>query len=209
MPEKQLFHELIQCCHDLAMQGHAPASSGNASFHTVKGVWITQGGAILSQLNLEDFVLVDANGNQLLGGGKPSKEVLLHLAIYHNRPQTKVVLHLHPPHSIAMASLIAGDDPEIPVMVPTFIMRVNGVSAIPYFPPGDPGLAKAVGVAMTGHQVVFLRNHGIVSAGESVAEAKHAIEESELNARIFLLSGGKGKAIPEVECETLTPTVLG
>ncbi|HBT15647.1 MAG TPA: methylthioribulose-1-phosphate dehydratase, partial [Firmicutes bacterium] len=39
--------ELVEYCREMARQGYAPASGGNASIKLQEGVWITAGGSVL------------------------------------------------------------------------------------------------------------------------------------------------------------------
>jgi len=58
---------------------------------------------------------------------------------------------------------------------------------IPYFPPGDLNLAKAVGEMASDHHAVLLANHGPVVAGKSLRDAVYATEELEETAKLFLM----------------------
>ena len=58
---------------------------------------------------------------------------------------------------------------------------------VPYFPPGDINLAKAVREMASRHHAVLLANHGPVVAGTSLQDAVSATEELEETARLFLL----------------------
>jgi ribulose-5-phosphate 4-epimerase/fuculose-1-phosphate aldolase len=58
---------------------------------------------------------------------------------------------------------------------------------IPYYPPGDLNLAKAVREMASKHHAVLLANHGPVVAGKSLEDAVYATEELEETAKLFLL----------------------
>lgn len=47
------------------------------------------------QVNPEDFVLVDIDGNKLEGEGEISRETLMHLSVYKNFPKAGAVIHTH------------------------------------------------------------------------------------------------------------------
>jgi 3-dehydro-4-phosphotetronate decarboxylase len=66
-------------------------------------------------------------------------------------------------------------------------MRVGALALAPYFPPGYPALAEAVGQLAGKHHAILLANHGPVVAGTSLASATDAIEELEETARLFLM----------------------
>ena len=56
----------------------------------------------LYELNEEDIVLVDLEGN-LLTKGKPSSEVDLHLEIYKKRSDVNGIVHTHSPYATGFA----------------------------------------------------------------------------------------------------------
>ena len=66
-------------------------------------------------------------------------------------------------------------------------MKIGKLPLVPYFPPGDINLAKAVKEMASNHHAVLLANHGPVVAGKTLEDAVYAIEELEETARLFLL----------------------
>jgi ribulose-5-phosphate 4-epimerase/fuculose-1-phosphate aldolase len=69
-------------------------------------------------------------------------------------------------------------------------MRVGRLPLVPYYPPGDRGLADAVRRLAGTHHAVLLANHGPVVAGTSLDVAANAIEELEETAKLFLILRG-------------------
>jgi ribulose-5-phosphate 4-epimerase/fuculose-1-phosphate aldolase len=133
---------------------------------------------------------LDDDGNHL-SGDKPTKENFLHMAMYEERPATGAVVHLHSTHSVAVSCL--GDvDPKnvLPPITAYYVMKIGTLPLIPYFPPGDADLAKAVREMAGKHHAVLLANHGPVVAGKSLHDAVYAMEELEETARLFLLLQG-------------------
>jgi ribulose-5-phosphate 4-epimerase/fuculose-1-phosphate aldolase len=66
-------------------------------------------------------------------------------------------------------------------------MKIGKLPLVPYFPPGDINLARAVKEMASNHHAVLLANHGPVVAGKTLEDAVYAIEELEETARLFLL----------------------
>jgi ribulose-5-phosphate 4-epimerase/fuculose-1-phosphate aldolase len=66
-------------------------------------------------------------------------------------------------------------------------MKIGQLPLVPYFPPGDINLAKAVREMASSHHAVLLANHGPVVAGKTLEDAVYAMEELEETARLFLL----------------------
>jgi ribulose-5-phosphate 4-epimerase/fuculose-1-phosphate aldolase len=86
-------------------------------------------------------------------------------------------------------SILADVDPAdvLPPLTAYFVMRVGRLPLVPYFPPGDETLAKAVEKLAGRHHAVLLANHGPVVAGSSLANAQFATEELEETAKLFLM----------------------
>ena len=69
-------------------------------------------------------------------------------------------------------------------------MKIGTLPLVPYYPPGDLDLAKAVREMASKHHAVLLANHGPVVAGKSLRDAVYAVEELEETAKLFLMLRG-------------------
>src|SRR5581483_11647 len=112
--------------------------------------------------------------------------------MYGARRSAGAVVHLHSTHSVAV-SVLDGIDPDdaLPPITAYYVMRVGRLKLLPYFPPGDPTLADAVGAVAAKHSSVLLANHGPVVAGTSLEAAINAVEELEETAKLYLLLHGR------------------
>ncbi len=174
-------------------------STGNISVRLPGIGWLmTPTGSSLGNLDPARLSRLDVNG-ALLSGDQPTKEAVLHIAMYDHRQDTEAVVHLHSTHSVAV-SCLDGIDPAnvLPPMTAYYVMRVGALALAPYFPPGDPALADAVGQLAGKHHAILLANHGPVVAGSSLTSAADAMEELEETARLFLL-------LRHERARTLTP----
>lgn len=172
-------------------RGLTHGSTGNLSVRVDDGVLLTPTGASLGALDPARLSRVGLDGRHC-GGDAPTKEAALHLAMYRARPAARAVVHLHSIHSVAV-SVLADTDPAdaLPPLTAYYAMRIGTLPLAPYFPPGDPALAAAVGALAMRHHAVLLANHGPVVAGASLAAAADAIEELEATARLALLLRGE------------------
>ena len=151
---------------------------------------MTPTGSSMGDLQPEAISKLDSDGNWL-SGGKPTKESFLHLAMYEERPATGAVVHLHSTHSVAVSCLANVDPADVlPPITAYYVMKVGTLPLIPYFPPGDPDLVKAVREMASKHHAVLLANHGPVVAGKSLDDAVYAMEELEETAKLFLMLQG-------------------
>lgn len=171
----------------LYARGLTHGSSGNLSLRVRGGFLMTPTGASLGTLDPARLALLDADGAHV-DGDAPTKEALLHLAMYRERPRDTAVVHLHATHSVAV-SVLADVDPAdvLPPLTAYYAMRIGTLPLLPYYAPGDVGLAQAVGAAAAKHHAVLLANHGPVVSGTSLAAAADAIEELEATAKLWLM----------------------
>lgn len=162
-------------------------SSGNISVRLDDGWLMTPTGTSMGELDPARLSRLDADG-RLVSGDAPTKESFLHLAMYGQRPSTGAVVHLHSTHSVAV-SCLADVDPAnvLPPITAYYVMRIGTLPLVPYYPPGDLDLARAVREMASDHHAVLLANHGPVVAGASLEDAVYATEELEETARLFLL----------------------
>jgi ribulose-5-phosphate 4-epimerase/fuculose-1-phosphate aldolase len=172
----------------LFQRGLTFGSTGNISVRLPDGGFLmTPTSASLGDLDPAKLSLLDATGNHL-GGDKPTKEALLHRAMYGQRSKANAVVHLHSTHSVAVSCLHGIDHHDcLPPLTAYYVMRVGRLPLVPYYAPGDEELARAVESLAGDHHAVLLANHGPVVAGTSLENAMYATEELEETAKLFLL----------------------
>ena len=187
MSDSHLRESLCALGRSLFGRGLTHGSTGNLSVRTDQGFIMTPTGCSLGELEPARLSVLDASGTHVHGDA-PTKEALLHLAMYRERQRDFAVVHLHSTHSVAV-SLLADTNPDdaLPALTAYYAMRVGKLPMLPYFPPGDAGLARAVGAIAARHHAVLLANHGPVVSGTSLAAAADAVEELEATARLWLM----------------------
>jgi ribulose-5-phosphate 4-epimerase/fuculose-1-phosphate aldolase len=168
-------------------RGLTHGSTGNLSLRIDDGFVLTPTGSSLGALEPARLSVLDASGTHV-DGDAPTKEALLHLAMYRERPRDRAVVHLHSVHSVAV-SVLADVDPAnvLPPLTAYYAMRIGTLPLLPYHAPGDPALADVVGRAARRHHAVLLANHGPVVSGTSLVATADAIEELEATARLWLM----------------------
>lgn len=173
-------------------RGLTAGSSGNISVRLEDGRFLmTPTNISLGDLEPDRLSLLDADG-RLLSGDRPTKEAVLHAAMYGERPGDRAVVHLHSCHAVAV-SLLADVDPRdvLPPLTAYYVMRVGSLPLAPYHPPGHEALAGAVKLLAAKHHAVLLANHGPVVSGPTLRDAQYATEELEATARLHLLLAGR------------------
>lgn len=183
--------EICLLAKSLFDRGYGCGSSGNISVMLDEGLLVSPTNACMGRLDPARLSLVSPSGEHL-SGDKPSKETFLHLAMYRERPEMKAVVHLHSTHSVALSCLAELDpDDLLPPITAYYVMRIGKLPLVPYFPPGDQALARAVQDKARHHHAMLLANHGPVVAGKELDSAVYAAEELEETAKLFLLLRGE------------------
>ena len=190
MQEVRLREEICELGRSIFERGLTHGSTGNISARCADGWLLTPTGASLGRLDPGRLSKLDWSG-KLLSGDAPSKESFLHLAMYREREKNGAVVHLHATHSVAV-SVLADLDPDdlLPPLTAYYIMRIGKLPLVPYYAPGDLGLAEAVRGYARRHHALLLANHGPVVGGSSLAAAADAVEELEATAKLYLLLQG-------------------
>lgn len=188
MTEAALREKICRVGASLFARGLTFGSTGNISVRLPDGGFLmTPTNASLGELDPARLSRLDADG-RLVSGDAPTKEAFLHRVMYGQRGNASAVVHLHSTHSVAVSCLHGIDHHNcLPPLTAYYVMRVGRLPLVPYFPPGDEGLALAVEKLAGAHHAVLLANHGPVVAGTSLDNAVYATEELEETAKLFLL----------------------
>lgn len=168
-------------------RGLTPGRTGNLSCRVGDEVVVTPTGVSLGSLDPCRLAIIDLAGLPVRGG-KPSKEAVMHAALYRARPTARGVVHLHSTHAVAVSCLADIDARSaLPPLTAYFVMRVGRLPLVPYFAPGDPALSVAVEETAREHHAMLLANHGSIVVADDLLSAADAAEEIEETARLWLL----------------------
>ncbi len=187
MTETAARDKIAHMAKSLFDRGLTFGSSGNISVRLDDGWLMTPTGSTMGAIDPARISRLDDAGNHI-GGDKPTKESFLHLAMYEERPKAQAIVHLHATHSVAVSCLHDIDPANVlPPITAYYVMKIGTLPLIPYFPPGDLDLARAVREMASRHHAVLLANHGPVVAGKTLEDAVFATEELEETAKLFLM----------------------
>lgn len=186
MTEDQLRDHLARMGRALYDRGYVSGSSGNISVRIETGFLMTPTNSCLGRLDPARISRLDPVGEHM-EGDKPSKEVIIHLAMYRQRPKVGAVVHLHSPNCMAV-SCLDNLDPEnaLPPLTPYYVMRIGRLPLVPYYRPGDTTLADAVAKFSGQSHALMLAHHGLIAGGRDLDDAVSNAEELEETARLFL-----------------------
>ena len=187
MNETQQRDQIVRLAKSMFERGLTFGSSGNISARVDDGWLMTPTGSTMGTLDPAKISKLDNEGEHI-SGDKPTKESFLHQVMYEKRPGTGAVVHLHSTHSVAVSCLSDINKKNVlPPITAYYVMKIGTLPLIPYFPPGDLDLAKAVREMASDHHALLLANHGPVVAGKSLEDAVYAMEELEETAKLFLM----------------------
>lgn len=176
-------------------------AGGNLSiFDRASGrVAISPSGIEYYDLQPEDVVITDLDGQVIEGQYTPSSELGFHLALYRQRADVNAVLHTHSVYATTIACL----GWEIPAV--HYLVGFSGhkVPLAPYATFGTPELADNVATSIGDYNALLLANHGLIAVGADLSRAFNTAEEIELVARIYYQAESVGTPVilPEEEMD--------
>lgn len=137
----------------------------------------------------EDFILTDFRGNALSGTRKPSRECILHGAIYEKFPAVNAIVHCHSPYATALASTMR------PLPFATYHSEIKLRGEARVFDTGsyivsEENARTIMDSYEDGEDVkgFLLRKHGVFALGTDIFHACYIAELIEETAQIGLLS---------------------
>ena len=161
-------------------------SGGNLSIMDENGdMWITPAGIDKGSLTPADIMCVKADGT-IVGPHRPSSEYPFHKAIYKMNPHVHSVIHAHPPGLVTFSMVHQVPDTSI---IPQARAICGPVGFAEYALPGSELLGKKIVAEFKknpDYKAVIMENHGVVVAGDDIADAYQRFETLELCARTIL-----------------------
>jgi ribulose-5-phosphate 4-epimerase/fuculose-1-phosphate aldolase len=128
-------------------------------------------GMLFSEITASSLLKVDLEGRvayqPALPYGLHQAGFVIHSAIYKARPDVMAVMHTHTIAGIAVSALKCG-------LLPLTQTATRFYGRIAYHdftgPERDPGEREKLGAHLGGHDIMILRNHGLLTAAPSVPE---------------------------------------
>ncbi len=171
--QKGTKEDILYWAKRLYQKNMSPSTSGNISLKTDKGILISASGTCLNDMDENDVVLIDYNGNLLEGNKKASSEKIMHSEIYTKRDDINAIIHCHCPVITAFA--VAHQEIKKPIL-PDFALFYDEIPLVPYYCPSSIELADAVGKYFEKYNVVLLKNHGVVLGADTLQNAFYQLE---------------------------------
>lgn len=155
-------------------------------------------GMLFSEITASSLLVVDSAGNVVSRTGTPMNMAgfVIHSAIHQARPEVQCVVHTHTEAGIAVSALEEGLLP-LSQWALVFHNRLGyhdyeGVAL-------DLGERERLAADMGRHHAMMLRNHGLLTAGRSVAHAFYLMYYLDRACRVQLqcLAAGRPVSVPD------------
>jgi ribulose-5-phosphate 4-epimerase/fuculose-1-phosphate aldolase len=149
----------------------------------------------LDEITMENILTIDLEGNVVAGGGRRHSEVYIHSEVLKLRPDLNCVIHTHPPYAVALSStgrpMRCYSQPNA-LFYEALGVYTDTINLIRSHEMGA-GVAKALGP----HRAALLKNHGVVTAGATIAEAVIVAIMLENAAMVQMIAEAAGELAPE------------
>lgn len=195
--------QLLEICLEMLEKDLVVGSAGNASMRVEDHIIITPSSVHYTEMNPEDFMVMDMNADVVEGDRNPSTELPMHLAVYKNREDALAIIHSHSIYASAMALL----NKSLPPILDELVPKLGGeIRVTPYEMPGTSELGEKVVKAMELRSATLIANHGALCCGSNLKEALEVAILLERACKIYLiaLQFGEPTQLPEevVEMES-------
>src|SRR5512134_4107109 len=189
--EDALRADIVEVGRRLYARGYCASNDGNISVRLDGQRVLTTPKSVSKGFMAPDMMVVtDMSGRKLAGDRDPSSELLMHLAVYRNRPDVHAVVHAHPP--LATGFAVAGIPLDRAVLAEV-ITTLGSIPIADYGTPSTPELPAAVRKYIKAHDGLLLANHGALTVGGDVFGAYYKMETIEHFAKISLVTRQLGR----------------
>ena len=189
--EEQLRADIVEIGRRLHARAYVASNDGNISVRLDDERLLTTPKGVSKGFMTPDMLVVtDLDGHRLAGGRDPSSELLMHLAVYRNRPQVAAVVHAHPPTATGFA--VAGIALDRAVLAEV-VTTLGSIPIADYGTPSTQELADAVQEHIKVHDGLLLANHGALTVAGELFAAYYKMETIEHFARISLVARQLGR----------------
>lgn len=157
-------------------------------------------GLAFAEITASSLLLCDLEGNVLEGDGAPEATAFcIHGRLHRAKPRARAAFHTHMPHATALAML---EGPPL-LWAGQTALRFFGRVAVDEAYNGlalDEREGDRIAASLGDADVMFLKNHGVMVLGTSIAEAWDDLYYLERAAQAQLLAQASGrplKIVPE------------
>jgi L-ribulose-5-phosphate 4-epimerase len=171
-------------------------SGGNLSMRLSDGNFlVTPSGMIYEEMDLNDLVIVDKDGNVVEGHRRPSVDTAGLLYIFNHRPDLNAVIHTHQPYATAIGLI----QDEFPCNLTTLANAAHGsVKVCPYASTATEDLGVQAVKYLNDQLAVILKHHGLIGVGKDLKQALYACVYTEEAAKTYYVARAMSPNVAEL-----------
>lgn len=158
-------------------------------------------GLAFEEITASSLLVCDFDGHVLAGEGKPEATAFyIHARLHKRLPRAQAAFHTHMPHATAL-SMTEG---QPFVWAGQTALKFYGRTVVDEDYNGlalDESEGDRIAAAMGEADVVFMKNHGVMVLGRSIAEAWDDLYYLERAAEVQLLAMSTGRSLKPVSAE--------
>jgi ribulose-5-phosphate 4-epimerase/fuculose-1-phosphate aldolase len=158
-------HDVVTASHVLHQQGIAAAFGHVSARIPGTDTFIFPPRMSPALVRNDNLLVLDVEGNQLSGDGRPNTEFWIHARIYKARPDVQSVCHVHPPSCVVLGSL---GETIRPLHASGAIFKTDVQVFDPVTLIRSRELGDAVAKTLGPHGAMLLRGHGVNVADKDV-----------------------------------------
>ena len=188
----------------MVADGLVEGMSGNLSVRAGDLVAITPSGVDYDEIQPAGICLVALADGSPVGGGRPSTETPMHLAVYRATGAAAVV-HTHSPFVVALSTVLD----ELPAVHYAMAGLGGPVRVTRYARFGTAELAGQAVSALAGRTAVILGNHGALAYGATLGQAYDRVRTLEWLARVYWYArqAGQPRTLTEAQLAEVRDTI--
>lgn len=202
--------KFLKVCHQLSEKMFVTGYGGNLAWRLEPDViLITPTMLNKGEIQMEDLVFINAEGETIEGTRRPTGEKYMYLKFFQERPDIVSVIHCHAPGVCAFA--IMEEEYLMKPWYPELTHEVGPVPTVPYAEPISPKLADNFSEYLQGYNTFLMENHGVVSMSPLGIDWTHMnIELLEMSAKSIIQAistGAKLKTLSKEDVRDLDNVV--
>ncbi len=197
--------EVINAGVKLDRYGLIALSGGNVSLKVDKDrVLVTPSGMIYEELEIDDIILMDLSGKVIEGTRKASVDTKALLYIYNNMPEINAVIHTHQPYATALGLV----EEEFKCNLTTLANATKGsVSVCPFSSAASEQMGIEAVENLNGKLAVILKNHGVITVGNSLKQALYSCVYLEEAAKTYCIAKSMSDNVAMMTAEQIEQAV--
>jgi L-fuculose-phosphate aldolase len=191
-----LQQKVALACRILDRDGHESALAGQVSARgeTPGTYWTLRFGLGFDEARESNILLIDDDLRVLEGEGMPNPANRFHLWIYRARPETRAIVHTHPPHASALSMI--GQELIVSHMDTCVLYEDCAYLAEwPGVPIGDDE-GRLISETLGDKHAVLLAHHGLLTAAKAIEGATVLAFYLERAAKLQLMAQAVGPIKP-------------